>query len=639
MIDRFVYLLFRAVSAVLAALPLAVVFRIGRWLGLLAGWILVPYRRLALSNLTIAFGAEKTPRELRRLTREHFALLGANMLSTARVAQMTPAELEPHIRQENFEILETAAAQGKGVVWIISHLGNWELFAQLAQYFPERGLATVYQRLGNVHLEAYVRRNRERYGVQALERKEGFTGALKLLRKNAFVGVLVDQHAGDAGVWTPFFGRLASTSTLAATLALRTGAALVPVAIFTEPGIARWRYSVSPPVSVETNDPIELTAHINTALEAQIRQSPADWFWVHNRWKTPKPRFLLREAKRGIYFPPTRPAAKGQPFRIVIRSSNWLGDAVMSAPAVTAISRGRPDLFVTVLCKARLADFWKAVPGVAEVLVIAPGESVFRVAAKLRRGRFDAALLLPNSTRSGLEAWLAGIPRRVGFPAPWRDRLLNQIYRPKRKKSAPLAPPHDADRFLQLAEWLGADPADATLPAPAAPPSGKPLIALCPGAEYGPAKRWPPERFLAAAQQVAAARSCRFVIVGTAADQPIARTIATALGDRCDDLTGKTTLAELMAMLRTCAALLTNDTGTMHLASWLGVPVVAVFGSTEPALTGPRGLANTVLRHHVPCSPCFLRECPLDFRCMLGVEPAAAATAVLARLANHPPTA
>ena len=159
-------------------------------------------------------------------------------------------------------------------------------------------------------------------------------------------------------------------------------------------------------------------------------------------------------------------------------------------------------------------------------------------------------------------------------------------------------------------------------------------LGLCPGAEYGPTKRWLPERFAEAAKLVAGRRACQWTLFGVAKDQSLAEPILQALGDPCENLIGKTTLAELIAALRGCHALLTNDTGTMHLAAWLGVPTVAVFGSTDPLLTGPLAPSGRVriLRHQVECSPCFLRECPLDLRCMKAVSAQEAAAAVLSLL-------
>jgi lipopolysaccharide heptosyltransferase II len=160
-------------------------------------------------------------------------------------------------------------------------------------------------------------------------------------------------------------------------------------------------------------------------------------------------------------------------------------------------------------------------------------------------------------------------------------------------------------------------------------------IGLCPGAEYGPAKRWLPKRFAEAAEKISAQSFVQWILFGTPRDATIGAEIAAVLGDYCVNRVGQTTLGQLIDELRECRLLLTNDTGTMHLAALLGVPVVAIFGSTEPRLTGPLGDGHVVLRHHVECSPCFLRECPIDFRCMKAVSVQEVANAVLSILSKQ----
>jgi lipopolysaccharide heptosyltransferase II len=423
---------------------------------------------------------------------------------------------------------------------------------------------------------------------------------------------------------------------------------LLSGAIITE-GPGRWRMAITAPVDTTVSrDPAVLTAMVNQDLEKLIRQSPQDWFWVHNRWKTPSPNFLLSEYKRGVVLPPGFEEGRLKPFRILVRSSNWLGDAVMTTPAVQAIKRGRPDARVTVLVRAKLAEYWKRVAEVDEVIEIEANDTVFSVARKLR-GKFDAAVVLPNSIRTGLEVWLAGIPRRVGYPAKGRSWLLNQPILPPRKKTKVAKPQpaqHQVHHYLEIARRLGASldglegaapeqffatPALQSFPRPQ--PQGAPIkIGLCPGAEYGPAKRWLPERFAEVARSVAGQRDCEWVLFGVGGDAAVGAEILAKVegtGTKVTNLIGKTTLGELMDRLAECRLLLSNDTGTMHLAAALGVPTISVFGSTEPRLTGPLGPGHRILRHQVECSPCFQRECPIDFRCMKSIEPEEVVKAIL----------
>ena len=633
--DRFTYAIYRLVSAAICLLPIKGVFRLGWFLGSLAYYLAWPYRRLVLHNLRIAFHAEKSPDEIRALAKEHFATLGANLLSSIKIAHIPRDQIESLVTVEGREQLAADGIMAEGFVVVISHIGNWEMFAQLSPSMFDCKVGTVFQALGNRYIDAEVRRDRARLGLQLFERKEGIVQACQYLRTVGAVGVLVDQHAGDAGLWCPFFGRLASTSTLSATMGLRTDGWLVPAAVYTD-GVARWRCVINKGMKAGKESADAVTVKINQLLEQQIRQQPADWFWVHNRWKTPKPKFLLTTYKRGVALPPGMTAKDLQRFRILIRGSNWLGDAVMSIPAVRAIKRGRVDAHVTILTPAKLAEVWKSVAEVDEIVTIEPGESVFAVAKKLR-GKFEVAILFPNSLRVALEVWLAGIPRRVGYPGHHRRALLDQVFAPKKKKKDLRPPPHQVHQYLALAEFVGAD-IQGALEQPGEKPrvtNARPIIGLCPGAEYGPAKRWLPERFAEVVRTVQERTNAEWKVFGVEKDRPISDAIISTAAVPCTDLVGKTSLAQLMDELRTCDLLLTNDTGTMHLATLLGVPTVSIFGSTEPTLTGPLGPHHRVLRHHVACSPCFLRDCPIDFRCMTAIGVPEVVEAVLTALPDR----
>ncbi|MGA0111260.1 MAG: lipopolysaccharide heptosyltransferase II [Chthoniobacterales bacterium] len=621
--DYALYLVVLCLVAVLERLPLGFVFRLGGLLGLAAWAILPQYRALARRNLRIALGPETDEALIRRLVRDHFRNLGSNLLSVPRLARMPEEEVQARVEMVGFDQLRGALDRKKGVVMAINHIGNWELYAQLIGRVRDVRVGTVFQSQRNKYLNRLIDRNRRRLGLETFDRRKGYVGAADLIEGGGILAVLIDQHAGEGGIWTPLFGKLASTSPLAAILSDRTGAPLISVAIHTT-GPARWRCTIEPPIEPQGRTVAELTGDLNRVLERQISASAKDWFWLHNRWKTPWPRFLGRKWKRGYHFPPGLEAEKLDPFRLVIRSSNWLGDAVMGIPAVEACRAGRPDARITILAPEKIAPLWRRVAAVDEVIGIRPGESPRGLARRVDAS-FDAAILLPNSPRSALEVRALGVPRIVGYPGRWRSWLLHQTPR-----FAPASGGHQANRFLRLAEFCGAPvPPEGPVFRRRAPQTGsKPRVGVCPGAEYGPAKRWPAERFAAAMQEVQRSEACQWVIFGVAGDAPAAAAIAAKCDFPVRNLAGKTSLDELMDELSACDALLTNDTGTMHLAAFLGVPTVAVFGSTEPAMTAPLGDFHRVLRRKVECSPCFRRECPIDFRCMTRIEPSEAAAAL-----------
>jgi lipopolysaccharide heptosyltransferase II len=346
--------------------------------------------------------------------------------------------------------------------------------------------------------------------------------------------------------------------------------------------------------------------------------------------------------------------------RILIRSTNWLGDAVMIMPALQRLKQAHPQARLVVLTAPKLADLWRLHPDVSEVIVHESSNCpfvLFRQADELRRGGFDAAVVFPNSWRSALPIRLAGIPRRIGFRGHVRAWMLTDAleesddYRTEPVMApeairrfaggAPFASErpafkHQVHRHLQLAAVLGADSAPCAPKLQLGPllpnaclPKDRPLMALNAGAEYGPAKRWPLDRFIAAARLMAERRRARWVIIGGPKEADLGDQIAAKLGEQhAINLAGQTTLLGLCHVLAQCRLLLTNDSGPMHLAAALGKPVVAVFGSTEPALTGPGGSRHVIVRHAPPCSPCFLRECPIDFRCMTAITTAEVVSAM-----------
>ncbi|NIP92279.1 MAG: hypothetical protein GWO24_01910, partial [Akkermansiaceae bacterium] len=302
---------------------------------------------------------------------------------------------------------------------------------------------------------------------------------------------------------------------------------------------------------------------MNVRLAEAIRRSPEDWFWVHDRWKTPKPDFLLARYRRGVVLPDRFAVQELQPFEILVRSPNWLGDICMSFPAVRAICAGRPDARVTVVSPASFAPVWKMVEGVAEVIEKPDGAGP-RTVGRLIRGAgrtFDVAVLFPNSLRSALEARAAGIPRIVGYAGHGRVRLIDQIV-PGPKPGKP--PRHQARELLGMAEFMGADigslGAEPHLIAEHRPEPGSSRVGVCPGAAYGDAKRLPVEKFAAAMNRVdEEIAGIDWVIVGTAREAGVAASLEELATGRIENLAGKTDLEGLIATLSSFRALLTND--------------------------------------------------------------------------------
>jgi len=328
--------------------------------------------------------------------------------------------------------------------------------------------------------------------------------------------------------------------------------------------------------------------------------------------------------------------------RLVIVAPNWLGDAVMALPAIADVRRHYPSAHLAVAARGSVAPLFNMVQGVDEVITL-PGRGGWRAltswqqdAAALAGGGFEAALLLPNSFATGLIASRSGIAERWGFATDGRARYLT---RPVPKPRAPL---HQGAYYQALTTALGVPP--GPLHARVWPNTDwakevlreigldldEPFAVFAPGAAYGRAKQWLPERFAQLAHMLIEQRNWSVVMVGSNADRAVCKEIDSRLptaGSRLNrliDFSGKSDLATLAGILAVARAVVSNDSGAMHLAGAVGTHVVAPFGATNetrtsPLPAGPEAPAPTILTHAVFCRPCMLRECPIDHRCMRGI--------------------
>jgi heptosyltransferase II len=285
-------------------LPLAWTFRIGQAIGLCVWAILPGYRDLARRNLSRAF-PDWASKQIDQCVRKHFQTLGANFLCAFVLTQKPWEETRKYFDVSDYDRVRADVEQMSSVVALVPHIGNWELMVTVPNWVSQRPkFGAVFQRLRNRLIDEHVRKFRGLSGVELLDRSEGFNRGIAILKHGGIVAVLSDQHAGDKGVWVPFFGRLASTTPLPAIMAKKAHSHISWGVVQTV-GVARWRLAArleefSPEASIE-----EITAVLNKHLEEMIRENPADWFWVHDRWKIPSPRFLLREYKRGFYLSET----------------------------------------------------------------------------------------------------------------------------------------------------------------------------------------------------------------------------------------------------------------------------------------------------------------------------------------------
>lgn len=331
--------------------------------------------------------------------------------------------------------------------------------------------------------------------------------------------------------------------------------------------------------------------------------------------------------------------------RLLVRSPNWVGDAVMSLPVISGLRKIFPQADITVLASPRVAALFQGLPGVVEVVPYPAGRGKWQVLWNLR-GRFDLALALPNSLESALGLWLVAVPLRVGYAADARRPLLNLSVAGRRH----LAGLHQVYYYLGLLQALGGiesftpptlylrdlEMATAAQLLPIGDPASGPWVGLSPGAAYGPAKRWPPEHFAALGRELAAEFNARLVLLGGKDEAPVAQQVEERLDLPVLNLVGQTDLRQALAVLSRLNLLVTNDSGLMHAAAALQVPLVALFGSTDPVATGPFTGQATVLRHPLPCAPCLERTCDRDYACLTAISVEEAMAAARGRLAVKP---
>lgn len=316
--------------------------------------------------------------------------------------------------------------------------------------------------------------------------------------------------------------------------------------------------------------------------------------------------------------------------RILVRVPNWVGDAVMSLPVLAGLKRLFPLAEFTVLAAPRVAPLFATQPGVTEIIRYPSGRGKWQVLWE-QRGRFDVALALPNSMESALGLWLVGVPSRVGYSTDARRLFLKEAVSGREA----LAGLHTVFYLLGLLNALGGvatftpptlylEPEEEAMGAQvlseADLPGQGPWVGLSPGAAYGPAKRWEPARFAALGRELVREFGARLVLLGADDERPVADEVREQLQVPVVDLVGRTSLRQALGVMSQLNLLVTNDSGLMHAAAALSVPLVALFGSTDPVATGPFTSRATVIRHLQPCSPCFKRTCETGYTCLTAIS-------------------
>jgi lipopolysaccharide heptosyltransferase II len=549
------------------------------------------HRSIILRNLKIVFPKMREPQR-QQMAMETFEQSLINFF--VGVADIPPER----IQIKGVEYLEACRKKGRGAVLLLSHFGNWELMTKIGALLPQFDFSMLVE---STWRDRLLQPFRVRGNVKMLKRKTDMMEACHRVKRGNFVIVFSDRIAGDNGMWIPFFGKLACTSVEPLILKGKTDAALIPV-FCRSTGPDKWRIEFSEEIESEATQG-ETLYRMHQRLEEEIEERAEHYSWLYNRWKIPDQHIFFYHYRRGFYHPSGIPLKR---FRVLVRGVNWLGDAVMTIPALRALKTGRPDSHITLITESKLADFWKNQYYIDRV--VTEDEPPLEE-------EFDVGIVFPNSFHSAMQIYQHEVDVIVGYAGEFPRRLLLDIVVPDSCRAG--FRQHDINDFLGLADYIGAQPAKRI------PEYGmlknliqrRDTIALHLGSSYGSAKRWFEDRFVELAKRFP---EYHWLLIGAPDEMDVNQQAAARIGKNA--VAAETSLSDLGKLLASVRCLVCNDSGPMHFAAAVGTPVIAIFGSTEPSLTGPLGSGHEVVRETVECSPCFRRECPIDLRCMKAVS-------------------
>jgi len=477
-------------------------------------------------------------------------------------------------------------------------------------------ITTIYRPLKQRAIEDWVLRTRQRFGMRLLSRKDGFAEAMKMLRAGNVVAILFDQNAGNTGVLSTFQGRICSSTELPGMLAVKFKARYV--AVWTE-RTGFWRGVLKMEDLPRPSSANEGIFSANQWFEKKLQDESAfrtDWLWLHDRWRTqdqPERRLQLYHRRNAL---PEELEWRGwstlpRNTRIWLRVPNWLGDVIMAVPLIRAIQASRPDARLTLVCRPQFVQLLEELFPECRVEVLQKTKNALSDCRLARRLAFqypNTYILLTNSPREDFHGRLIGAPQRFGILRPGKRRpmLTHTWALPEDLDEAKL---HQAELWRRFLAYFGLEAMPDFAPIPKSTwRTGQRTSARCEGrlglicgTENEPAKRWPIDRWRSLINLMPQEK---FVLFGTGNDRAITNQVAQGFdADRVLNLAGETNLMEFAGEMSACRALATNDTGGMHLANMLGVPVVVVFGPTNPIRTGPCFDAPKALLQPPSCAP------------------------------------
>ncbi len=607
----FLVFLTKLVGRVLALLPEWINVSLARSIGLLIYHLPIARAREVKSNLHHAF-PEKDEAWRVRVGKETSARLVEMALFALASPFLSRRWFESRITIDDDVRERMLHAVAEGGIFLLPHVTLFEMMSAVPVVFPEgKGHGAVFRPLNQAPLDRWIKESRERWGIEMLSRRGGVGELMGRVREKGGLTLLFDQNTGKRGCLVYFLGRVASATHLPGLLARRFEKSAYLV-VPRRTGF--WRVTMQFDPLPRPKDGVDLILTSHQALERYLRVSEsqaADWLWFHSRWGTHdsvRKRFFIREKDnylersrifQGLEEPPKRT-------RLWFRMPNWLGDVVMALPLLRAVRHGRPDAEITLLIQPALRPLLERA-AVADRLIDFPSKDAstwtyFGAMRGLRKDYPHCYLCLTNSTRGDLEGFFTGCRLRLGMLRPGKRR-------PFLSHGWNLPEDMDETQCHQLDVWeamfrhygLRESLVKACLDPDRRGANGVGFIC---GTENTPEKRWPVSHWRGLIERFLRATDETLYLYGTARDREITDAVAQGMDPaRVKNMAGETDLEEFLDHLGRVTAVICNDTGGMHLANLIGVPVFAIFGPTNPVRTGPVFDAPVRLLQPPGCPP------------------------------------
>lgn len=625
--DRMAYGAFCAFELVLRLLPMWVWCRVGEMIGCLGYILLKRYRERIRRNIRIVTGGRVSSAELGRMARRNFQMTMANFLAAAKAATMGDEALGRHVTIVGKENVLEATARGKGCLCLIAHAGNWELLARVRVYFPEVvRFGSSYRELDNPLIEGLWRRRRERNRCEMFGKRDNpFSKITGVLRDNGMVGILCDQNASNLGTLVPYFGKLASTTSLPALVQRRSKAMAVPVIVRTV-RTGHWEVTFGEDMRLERfgKDMDAMTSEVNRVLADLGRRSIEDGFWLHNRWKQDPPvvgerpaPVLPEECEKPVF-----------PLRVLVSLPEAWGAGIPVLPFMRSFKHYRPDVEFTVICAEAWEDYWQTRDEVSLVIRVSDRlrEDVYEAHERPAIG-FDLAVVLSENESVFKAIESIGVPIYVSKSHPLAKKARFKV-----DDSSGRVPRHEVEDLRDVARRMGFDVTKGfperrewrELVNEERSEEGKRDEGVCyiaPFSDLGDIVSWSEERWMELCDllregtrmgSIEGSMGDAYEVLVMEGDEERGKAFAEKLGL---SLT-VSRMRDIRSYLQGARVLISPDGSLPMVAAEEGVPCVTLFNTRMPVRHRPLGSYHVNLFTHRACTPCYQTVCPFGVQCL-----------------------